>query len=79
MQELNIDPSAVPTVADSLTDSFCSILEYYDEVHSSQTEQNHLGQMMGEVVKDACRKVRMPVLLYSHRNLPTRLQVHIIM
>ena len=65
MQELNIDPSVVPTVTDSLTDSFCNILEYYDEVHSSQTEQNPLRQMMGEVVKDACRKVRMPVLLYT--------------
>ena len=65
MQELNIDPSAVPTVADNLTDSLCSILEYYDEEHSNQTEQNHLGQMMGELVRDACKKVRISVLLYN--------------
>ena len=65
MQELNIDPSAVPTVADNLTDSLCSILGYYDEVYNNQTEENHLGQMMGELVRDACKKVRISVLLYN--------------
>ena len=65
MQELNINQSAVPTVADNLTDGLCSILEYYDEVCSNQTEENHLGQMMGELVMDACKKVRISVLLYN--------------
>ena len=65
MQELNINQSAVPTVPDNLTDSLCNILEYYDEVYNNQTEENHLGQMMGELVNDTCKKVRISVLLYN--------------
>ena len=76
MQELNIQ--SAPTVTDTLTDSLCSILEYYDEVLRSQTEQNPLHTMMGEVVKDACRKVLIPILLYNHRNLATTLHLHIL-
>ena len=63
MQELNIQSE--PTVIDNLTDSLCSILGYYDEVLSNQTEQNPLHTMMGEVVKDACRKVLMIMWLYN--------------
>ena len=54
MQELNIQSET------NVTDSFCSILEFYDEVQRDEVQSNEtepLDIMMERVVNDTCKKV----------------------
>ena len=74
MQEFNKQSAQVPTAnltapepyLHDVTDSYCSVLEYYDEAHN-ETENSSLHTMMNrpevhsaveEVVNESCMKVR---------------------
>ena len=74
MQAFNIQSAQVPTAdltapelyLHDVTDSYCSVLEYYDEAHN-ETENSPLQTMMNrpevhsameKVVNESCMKVR---------------------